>query len=101
MIQVLISLNLLKSLITSVQCVKKLLKSGLMNTKVLGVNIRHFVIRFLVECLVTLYPSLKEMGQEDKYEQVSRGSAKMYVKILVSHHLVTPFFTDRWYTGRA
>ena len=33
------------------------LKSGLMNTKYLALIFRHFVIRFLVECLVTWYPS--------------------------------------------
>lgn len=46
------------------------LESGLMNTKVLGVNIntlRHQVPGGMLSNLVS---QLKEMGQEDKYEQV-------------------------------
>ena len=46
------------------------LESGLMNTKVLGVNIN--TLRYQVPCgmLSNLVSQLKEMGQEDKYEQV-------------------------------
>ena len=46
------------------------LKSGLMNTKVLGVNIQ--TLRYPVPggMLSNLVSQLKEMGQEDKYEQV-------------------------------
>ena len=46
------------------------LESGLMNTKVLGVNIN--TLRYLVPggMLSNLVSQLKEMGQEDKYEQV-------------------------------
>ena len=47
------------------------LKSGLMNTKVLGVNIQDTSLSgSWWNVKLTLYHSLKEMGQEDKYEQV-------------------------------
>ena len=46
------------------------LKSGLMNTKVLGVNIKTLMYQVPGGMLSNLVSQLKEMGQEDKYEQV-------------------------------
>ena len=46
------------------------LKSGLMNTKVLGVNIHTLRYQVTGGMLSNLVSQLKEMGQEDKYEQV-------------------------------
>ena len=46
------------------------LKSGLMNTKVLGVNIQTLRYQVPGGMLSNLVSQLKEMGQEDKYEQV-------------------------------
>ena len=46
------------------------LKSGLMNTKVLGVNIQTLRYQVPGGMLSNLVSKLKEMGQEDKYEQV-------------------------------
>ncbi len=46
------------------------LESGLMNTKVLGVNIKTLMYQVPGGMLSNLVSQLKEMGQEDKYEQV-------------------------------
>ena len=46
------------------------LKSGLMNTKVLGVNIQTLRYQVPGGMLSNLVSQLKEMGQEDKYDQV-------------------------------
>ena len=46
------------------------LKSGLMNTQVLGVNIQTLRYQVPGGMLSNLVSQLKEMGQEDKYEQV-------------------------------
>ncbi len=46
------------------------LKTGLMNTKVLGVNIQTLRYQVPGGMLSNLVSQLKEMGQEDKYEQV-------------------------------
>ncbi len=46
------------------------LKSGLMNTKVLGVNIKTLMYQVPGGMLSNLVSQLKEMGQEDKYEKV-------------------------------
>ncbi len=46
------------------------LESGLMNTKVLGVNIKTLIYQVPGGMLSNLVSQLKEMGQEDKYEQV-------------------------------
>ena len=46
------------------------LKSGLMNKKVLGVNIQTLRYQVPGGMLSNLVSQLKEMGQEDKYEQV-------------------------------
>ena len=46
------------------------LESGLMNTKVLGVNINTLRYQVPGGMLSNLVSQLKEMGQEDKYEQV-------------------------------
>ena len=46
------------------------LESGLMNTKVLGVNIKTLRYQVPGGMLSNLVSQLKEMGQEDKYEQV-------------------------------
>ena len=46
------------------------LKSGLMNTKVLGVDIKTLMYQVPGGMLSNLVSQLKEMGQEDKYEQV-------------------------------
>ena len=46
------------------------LKSGLMNTKVLGVNIQTLRYQVPGGMLSNLVSQLKEMGQEDKYEKV-------------------------------
>ncbi|MDE6567134.1 MAG: oxaloacetate decarboxylase subunit alpha, partial [Lachnospiraceae bacterium] len=46
------------------------LQSGLMNTKVLGVNIQTLRYQVPGGMLSNLVSQLKEMGQEDKYEQV-------------------------------
>ena len=46
------------------------LASGLMNTKVLGVNIKTLMYQVPGRMLSNLVSQLKEMGQEDKYEAV-------------------------------
>ncbi len=46
------------------------LQSGLMNTKVLGVNIKTLMYQVPGGMLSNLVSQLKEMGQEDKYEKV-------------------------------
>ena len=46
------------------------LASGLMNTKVLGVNIKTLMYQVPGGLLSNLVSQLKEMGQEDKYEAV-------------------------------
>lgn len=46
------------------------LASGLMNTKVLGVDIKTLMYQVPGGMLSNLVSQLKEMGQEDKYEQV-------------------------------
>lgn len=46
------------------------LATGLMNTKVLGVNIKTLMYQVPGGMLSNLVSQLKEMGQEDKYEQV-------------------------------
>ncbi|MDD7348394.1 MAG: oxaloacetate decarboxylase subunit alpha [Clostridiales bacterium] len=46
------------------------LASGLMNTKVLGVNIKTLMYQVPGGMLSNLVSQLKEMGQEDKYEEV-------------------------------
>ncbi len=46
------------------------LQSGLMNTKVLGVNIKTLLYQVPGGMLSNLVSQLKEMGQEDKYDQV-------------------------------
>ena len=46
------------------------LASGLMNTKVLGVNIKTLMYQVPGGMLSNLVSQLKEMGQEDKYEAV-------------------------------
>lgn len=46
------------------------LESGLMNTKVLGVNIKTLIYQVPGGMLSNLVSQLKEMGQEDKYEEV-------------------------------
>ncbi len=46
------------------------LQSGLMNTKVLGVNIKTLIYQVPGGMLSNLVSQLKEMGQEDKYEEV-------------------------------
>jgi len=46
------------------------LQSGLMNTKVLGVNIKTLMYQVPGGMLSNLVSQLKEMHQEDKYEQV-------------------------------
>ncbi|MCM1244311.1 MAG: oxaloacetate decarboxylase subunit alpha [Roseburia sp.] len=46
------------------------LQSGLMNTKVLGVNIKTLMYQVPGGMLSNLVSQLKEMGQEDKYEAV-------------------------------
>ena len=46
------------------------LESGLMNTKVLGVNIKTLMYQVPGGMLSNLVSQLKEMGQEDKYEAV-------------------------------
>jgi oxaloacetate decarboxylase alpha subunit len=46
------------------------LASGLMNTKVLGVNIKTLMYQVPGGMLSNLVSQLKEMGQEDKYQEV-------------------------------
>lgn len=46
------------------------LESGLMNTKVLGVNIKTLMYQVPGGMLSNLVSQLSEMGQEDKYQQV-------------------------------
>ena len=46
------------------------LESGLLNTKVLGVNIKTLMYQVPGGMLSNLVSQLKEMGQEDKYEEV-------------------------------
>lgn len=46
------------------------LQSGLMNTKVLGVNIKTLMYQVPGGMLSNLVSQLKEMGQEDKYQEV-------------------------------
>ena len=49
---------------------KRALASGLMNTKVLGVNIKTLMLSGTWWYAFNLVSQLKEMGQEDKYEAV-------------------------------
>ncbi len=65
------------------------LKSGLMNTKVLGVNIKTLMYQVPGGMLSNLVSQLKEMGQEDKYEQVLEEVPKVR-KDFGEPPLVTP-----------
>ena len=65
------------------------LKSGLMNTKVLGVNIQTLRYQVPGGMLSNLVSQLKEMGQEDKYEQVLEEVPRVR-KDLGEPPLVTP-----------
>ncbi len=65
------------------------LKSGLMNTKVLGVNIQTLRYQVPGGMLSNLVSQLKEMGQEDKYEQVLEEVPKVR-KDFGEPPLVTP-----------
>ena len=65
------------------------LKTGLMNTKVLGVNIQTLRYQVPGGMLSNLVSQLKEMGQEDKYEQVLEEVPKVR-KDFGEPPLVTP-----------
>lgn len=65
------------------------LESGLMNTKVLGVNIKTLMYQVPGGMLSNLVSQLKEMGQEDKYEQVLEEVPKVR-KDFGEPPLVTP-----------
>jgi len=65
------------------------LKSGLMNTKVLGVNIQTLRYQVPGGMLSNLVSQLKEMGQEDKYEKVLEEVPKVR-KDFGEPPLVTP-----------
>lgn len=65
------------------------LKSGLMNTKVLGVNIQTLRYQVPGGMLSNLVSQLKEMGQEDKYEEVLEEVPKVR-KDFGEPPLVTP-----------
>ena len=65
------------------------LKSGLMNTKVLGVNIQTLRYQVPGGMLSNLVSQLKEMGQEDKYEKVLEEVPRVR-KDLGEPPLVTP-----------
>ena len=65
------------------------LESGLMNTKVLGVNIKTLLYQVPGGMLSNLVSQLKEMGQEDKYEQVLEEVPKVR-KDFGEPPLVTP-----------
>ncbi|MCD7826513.1 MAG: oxaloacetate decarboxylase subunit alpha [Clostridiaceae bacterium] len=65
------------------------LQSGLMNTKVLGVNIQTLRYQVPGGMLSNLVSQLKEMGQEDKYEQVLEEVPKVR-KDFGEPPLVTP-----------
>ena len=65
------------------------LKTGLMNTKVLGVNIQTLRYQVPGGMLSKLVSQLKEMGQEDKYEQVLEEVPKVR-KDFGEPPLVTP-----------
>ena len=65
------------------------LKTGLMNTKVLGENIQTLRYQVPGGMLSNLVSQLKEMGQEDKYEQVLEEVPKVR-KDFGEQPLVTP-----------
>ena len=65
------------------------LKTGLINTKVLGVNIQTLRYQVPGGMLSNLVSQLKEMGQEDKYEQVLEEVPKVR-KDFGEPPLVTP-----------
>ena len=65
------------------------LKTGLMNTKVLGVNIQTLRYQVPGGMLSNLVSQLKEMGQEEKYEQVLEEVPKVR-KDFGEPPLVTP-----------
>ncbi len=63
------------------------LASGLMNPKVLGVNINTLRYQVPGGMLSNLISQLKEQGKEDKYEEVLAEVYLVCVKTSVSHHL--------------
>ncbi len=65
------------------------LASGLMNTKVLGVNIKTLLYQVPGGMLSNLVSQLKEMGQEEKYEEVLEEVPRVR-KDLGEPPLVTP-----------
>ena len=65
------------------------LKSGLMNTKVLGVNIKTLLYQVPGGMLSNLISQLKEQGKEDKYEEVLAEVPRVR-KDLGEPPLVTP-----------
>ena len=74
------------------------LKSGLLNPKVLGVNIKTLQYQVPGGMLSNLVSQLKEAGQEDKYQQVLEEIPKSK-KRLRRATSGNSFFSDRWYTG--
>ena len=79
----------LRSPITSVRCVRKRLESGLLNPKVLGVNIKTLLYQVPGGMLSNLVSQLKEQGKEDKYQEVLEEVPRVR-KDLGEPPLVTP-----------
>ena len=61
------------------------LKSGLMNTKVLGVNIQTLRYQVPGGMLSNLVSQLKEMGQEDKYDTYLYDRGKNKIEYYLTH----------------
>ena len=74
------------------------MESGLMNTKVLGVNINTLRYQVPGGMLSNLVSQLKEMGQEDKYEQVLEEVPRVRKDFgePPSGYTIVP---DCWYSG--
>ncbi|MFR8428850.1 MAG: hypothetical protein ACLVCH_16475 [Roseburia inulinivorans] len=63
------------------------LESGLMNTKVLGVNIKTLLYQVPGGMLSNMVSQLKEQHAEDKYEEVLKERSQEFVKTLVNRLL--------------
>ena len=74
------------------------LKSGLLNPKVLGVNIKTLQYQVPGGMLSNLVSQLKEAGQEEQVSAGIRGDSKSK-KRLRRATSGNSFFSDRWYTG--
>ena len=87
MIRVMIRIFLLKSQITSSQCVKSGLRADVTALRLWVLTSIHFVTRYLVVCYQTLYHSLLRCIRKISLMQFLRKYQE-FVKTLVSHLLL-------------